>query len=57
MSCTSKVINDYITVDMIVEAALLNGGNTKTSIENIYPLIKKMYSSDIIKWIMGNTAK
>ena len=41
MSRTSKIISDYIPVDMIVKAALLNGGNSKTSIENIYPLIKK----------------
>lgn len=41
LCCTSKLIRSHGTVDMIVKAALLNGGTAKISIDKLYPLIEK----------------
>lgn len=40
MSCTSKQFRNAVSVNMIVRAAMLKGGNVKASVDVLYPLIK-----------------
>lgn len=40
MSQTSKIIQNLVTISMVVKACLLKGGYAKVSMEKIYPLIK-----------------